>query len=223
MKGSQVVAELSEVDPTSDQWLGYIQSRTADLKNLIPCDGFLLRLSGEILTAGMVPDASDRKHFIDKICTLAQGKALSNNGLNQLCDGLGKYSELAAGVIAIPLSASHDDIAIWMRADQKQTVRWAGDPLGNIESDSTSGKRLCVRESFDIWTRVTEKKCLPWTEQDLRVVTSASMQIGLLALSWHAAQASQAKTQFLSCMSHCTSRQFDHASIWRFGPRIEYQ
>jgi signal transduction histidine kinase/CheY-like chemotaxis protein len=159
-------------------------------------------LSGEVFTAGIVPEASERHYFTDGVWNLTQGKALNTNCLGQLNHEFIKYSQVASGVIAIPLSANHNDIAIWLRPDQKQTLRWAGDPLGNIESDSIGTKRLCVRESFDIWIRVTENKCIPWTEQELCAATSAAMQIGLLTLSWHAAKASQAKTQFLSCMSH---------------------
>jgi light-regulated signal transduction histidine kinase (bacteriophytochrome)/ActR/RegA family two-component response regulator len=201
-KGSQVLTELSEVDSTSDQWLNYIQLRADDLKALIPCDGFILRLSGEILAAGIVPGYSDRQFFTDAVWKQTQGKALNTNCLEHLSHELVKYSPVAAGVIAVPLSANHNDVAIWMRPDQKQTIRWAGDPLGSIESESNGRKRLCVRESFDVWTQVTENKCLPWTEQELCLATSAAMQVGLLTLSWYAAKANQAKTQFLSCMSH---------------------
>jgi light-regulated signal transduction histidine kinase (bacteriophytochrome)/ActR/RegA family two-component response regulator len=201
-RGTQVVAELSEVDPISDQWLDYIQNHTNVLKDLIPCDGLILRLSGHILSAGSVPAPEDIESFTNAVLKLTNGKPLQSNCLDQLSHDLGKHSDVAAGLIAVPLSVTHNDIAIWIRANQKQVIQWAGDPLGNIDTDSVNQKRLCVRESFDVWLRVTERKCLPWTEQDRCIATSAAMQIGLLALSWHAAQASQAKTQFLSCMSH---------------------
>ena len=201
-KGSQIATELSEVDPTSNQWLSCIQSRVNDLKALIPCDGFILQLSGEVLTAGIVPEDSERQLFIDAVLKLTGGKALNTNCLEHINHELVKYSRVAAGVIAVPLSANHSDLAIWIRPDQKQTIRWAGDPFDSIESESNGRKRLCVRESFDVWTRVTKNKCLPWSEQEFCLATSAAMQVGLLTLSWYAAKASQAKTQFLSCMSH---------------------
>ena len=201
-KGSQVVTELSEVDPNSDDWLSYIQTRTHDLKELIPCDGLILRLSGQVLSAGIVPDATEIQSFTDAILQLSSGETLHTNCLYQISSDLGEYSDVAAGVIAVPLSSNQNDVAIWTRGNQRQVVQWAGDPLGNIDIGLDNQKRLNVRESFDVWLRVTEKRCLPWTEQDLCSATSAAMQIGLLALSWHAAQASKAKTQFLSCMSH---------------------
>ncbi len=93
-------------------------------------------------------------------------------------------------------------MAIWLRPEQIQTVKWAGDPDSKIEAAPNGGKRLCVRESFEVWKRVNENTALPWTEQELSLVTSATMQLSLLTLSWYAAQACQAKSQFLSCMSH---------------------
>lgn len=201
-RGAQVVAELSEVDPNSDHWLDYIQRHTNVLKDLIPCDGMILRLSGHTLSAGNVPAGEDSERFADTVLQLTQGEPLHSNCLEQLSRDLGEYGDVAAGLIAVPLSANHNDIAIWIRANQRHVVRWAGDPLGRIDTDSRNRKRLCVRESFEIWVRVNERRCQPWTEQDICIATSAAMQIGLLALSWHAAQASHAKTQFLSCMSH---------------------
>lgn len=201
-KGAQVVSELSEVNSTSDEWLSYIQSRTNDLKEIVSCDGFLLRLAGEILTAGKVPDALERQGFTNEVWKISQGKTLSTNCLVELSPDLQKYLPTAAGAIAIPLSANHSDIAIWIRADQKQTILWAGDPLSNIVSNATGSKRLCVRESFEIWSHETENKCIPWSEQEHCIATSAALQLGLLTLSWHATLASQAKSQFLSCMSH---------------------
>ena len=93
-------------------------------------------------------------------------------------------------------------MAIWLRPEQKHTLKWAGDPMSQIETDVKGGQRLCVRESFEVWTRTTQNSSLPWTEQETSLATSAATQLGLLALSWYASQACQAKTQFLSCMSH---------------------
>ncbi len=104
--------------------------------------------------------------------------------------------------MAVPLTANRDDIAIWLRPEQRHSVVWAGDPASNIGLDAQGRRQLCIRESFDTWSHVTHSTCLPWTEHDLSQAKSAAIQLGLLTLNWYAAQASQAKTQFLSCMSH---------------------
>ncbi len=201
-QGQQVIATLTEVDSTSNQWLRYIQSRTEDLKNLVDCGGFLLRLSGEVLVAGTVPDASVRSKFIDSVWSLIKGETLKTNCLVRESQELGHYTDVAAGAIAVPLSTDFEDIAIWIRPEQKQTLHWAGDPLANIAAESSGRKRLNLRDSFDVWTRITQNKCFPWADEELSIAASASRQLGLLVLSWRAAQASHVKTQFLSCMSH---------------------
>ncbi len=73
-KGLQAVQALSKVDSTSNHWLRSIQSQAGDLKELIPCGGFILRLAGETLVAGDVPEMNDRHHFTDKLYELAQGQ-----------------------------------------------------------------------------------------------------------------------------------------------------
>ncbi len=182
-KGLQVVKALTEVDATSNQWLRYIQTRVSDLKELIPCSGFILRMADEYLVDGSVPSPSDRQFFVDKLFELSHGQPLCANRLENLSAELVQFSRIAAGAIAIPLSADHNDMAIWLRPEQKQTLRWAGDPLGKIQTNTDGSKRLCPRESFDLWTRVTENTCLPWTEQEGSLASSASMQLGLLTLS----------------------------------------
>ncbi len=193
---------LSEVDTASDQWLQHVRSRLDVLQNLVPCQGFILRLDGEVLVSGSVPTATECSRLIDLLAQRADSRPLVSNHLSSLTEELASYRDWAAGAMAIPLTAHHSDIAIWLRPPQHQAVHWAGDPNEQITYDQLGRKRLGPRESFELWTRVTENTSLPWTEQELSLATSTANQLSLLTLSWYAAQANQAKTQFLSCMSH---------------------
>ena len=100
-----VVKALSEVNPTNQQWLRFVQSRVGDLKELVPCSGFMLRIGGEVLVDGIVPPSAHRQAFVNDLWQLAQGQPLITHRLDQLSSELTKYAQSAAGAIAIPLSA----------------------------------------------------------------------------------------------------------------------
>lgn len=196
-KGRDVVRTLSEFDSSSDAWLRHLQSNAKNLKELLPCDGFLLRIAGEIIHFGSVPEDEKRQTLLDTLCELADGNQLSTHWLASLDPQLEELSSVVAGAIAVPLMSEPNDIAIWLRPDQTQNVRWAGDPNSDIEYVEGKTKRLCPRASFQEWTVVTNNTCAPWTANDLTIAKASSMQLGLLTLSWYASQASRAKTQFL--------------------------
>ncbi len=201
-RGLHAVQELASVITKSPQRMRLVQDYADDLKQAVNCGGFMLRIAGDIVVAGETPHVRERHDFVDAIFHLANGKPLETKSLAQLNPKLKRFANWAAGVIAIPLSTDRDDIVIWLRPDQQQTLRWAGNPLSNIHVGDDGRQRLSLRTSFDVWTQATQNTCLPWSKHDSTSALTSATQLQLLCLGWYAAQANQAKSHFLSCMSH---------------------
>lgn len=201
-RGLDVVKSLAAVISKSPQRMRLIHDYANELKQAVQCEGFMLRIAGDIVVAGVTPHVKDRHAFVDAIYRLANAQTLSTKSISQLDPSLQKFASWAAGVMAVPLSTERDDIVIWLRPDQQQTLRWAGNPLSNIYVDDDGKKRLSLRTSFDLWTQATRDTCLPWTAHDRAAALATAAQLQLLCLGWYAAQANQAKSHFLSCMSH---------------------
>jgi two-component system, chemotaxis family, sensor kinase Cph1 len=74
------------------------------------------------------------------------------------------YPRKASGLLAVPLSRDRRDWVLWFRGEQKQTVRWAGDPRKPVVIDPDGSARLHPRGSFELWEEEMRGTSAPWRE-----------------------------------------------------------
>jgi len=88
-------------------------------------------------------------------------------------------TELAAGVIFMPLQADAHNAVVWTRAEQVRNVRWAGNPsLAKLEN--IAGARLSPRQSFDLWQETVQGRSRPWSQQHLESARSLRVLIEMM-------------------------------------------
>jgi chemotaxis family two-component system sensor kinase Cph1 len=74
------------------------------------------------------------------------------------------YADVAAGLLAVPLSRDRRDFLLWFRGEQRQTVRWAGDPRKPVTLVADGSARLHPRGSFELWEEEVRGTSCPWRE-----------------------------------------------------------
>jgi light-regulated signal transduction histidine kinase (bacteriophytochrome) len=74
------------------------------------------------------------------------------------------YCPVASGLMAVPLSRDRRDFVLWFRPEQRQTVRWAGDPRKPVTIAEDGSARLHPRGSFDLWEEEMRGTSAPWRE-----------------------------------------------------------
>ena len=77
------------------------------------------------------------------------------------------FSNVASGLLALPLTASRGTLLLWFRAQTMQTVQWRGDPLYDPKVIGPHGLRLTPRRSFELFTQSVAGRSLPWLEVDV--------------------------------------------------------
>ena len=124
---------------------------------------------------------------------------------------------IASGVLAVSLSDVHRHLVVWFRCETARTIRWAGEP----EKQPDSQGRLHPRLSFRSWTETVRGRSIAWSASEvatalafrqslvsivLRHVQERAASAGELlrvGLARDAAeQADAAKTHFLAVLSH---------------------
>lgn len=201
-RGRAAIRVLSNRSPSSADTLGYLQEHIDDFKGLIPCGGMILRIAGNTLTSGNVPHASEMPMLLDTLLDAALGNGIAANNLPSKFPSLASLANVACGVLAIPLGTHRRDIAVWIRPEQIETVNWAGSPNENVHFDSFNKPYLSPRSSFELWKSHVKGTSVSWTEEEIALADSATLQLALVVLGWYAAQASVAKNEFFACISH---------------------
>ena len=128
-------------------------------------------------TVGRAPDAAGRAVLLDWLRSRGPGAGvLATEALGQEIPEASGFLDVAAGVLAVPVSRGGDGWLLWFRPEQRREVTWAGNPhekLVALEDASPERARLHPRASFALWRETVVGRSRPW----LRVERDAAERL----------------------------------------------
>ena len=149
-------------------------------------DGLVARIDGQTVTVGSVPPPAAVESLLAHLCSPAQPIALICDDLPLRFPDLVPYSAVAAGVIAVPLTAGFQDFMLWFRGEQVVTQRWGGDPQHTkIQLSAPPGQpsQLSPRMSFASWALEVRGHSRPWSAAEVDAAHTLTGAIPELMLS----------------------------------------
>ena len=152
-----------------------------DFATLMPCDGAAVWLKGKSRTVGSAPLASGMAmlaRFAEKV---AEGRVWATHILSNHLPAAESFSDLAAGVMIVPLSQRPRDYLFFFRKELVQTLNWAGNPDKSYDTGPL-GDRLTPRKSFAIWKEIVHRQASPWTEDDREIAEATRAALVEVAL-----------------------------------------
>jgi chemotaxis family two-component system sensor kinase Cph1 len=118
---------------------------------------------GQVLRVGDTPG----DEALEALLRFLRGRDDDVYATTRLADDLpaaAAYARVASGVLAVPLSRDRRDWVLWFRGEQRQTVRWAGDPRKPVVIAADGSARLHPRGSFELWEEEMRGTSTPWRE-----------------------------------------------------------
>ena len=144
------------------EWLGTMMRET------VPCDGIAIWLDGQISFSGMTPPAAAFSAITRRLNAMAAGRIFSTDRLADTLPAAAGYDDVAAGMLAIPISRRPRDYVLLFRQEKIRTVKWAGDPHKPAQL-GPNGPRLTPRKSFELWSQEVRGRSEPFSNAELRV------------------------------------------------------
>ncbi len=130
-----------------------------ELQRMMAADGFALHRGGSLHSSGHVPSGADIMAI--SAWVRRQGNSpLHTATLSARMPEAEAYRDIASGLLAIVLSIDEPVVLMWFRAEELQTVQWAGNPHKAVE---TPGARLTPRASFAAWSEEIRGRARPWS------------------------------------------------------------
>lgn len=153
-----------------------LKNNIGDFRELMPCDGVGLYFNNAWTGFGKVPPLDAIPALMALVNSASDGRVWATSALSDRLPEAEDYSELVAGVLAVPLSQLPRDYLLFFRSEVAQTVNWAGDPNKTYETGPL-GDRLTPRKSFQIWKETVERQSVPWlqSERDTAEATRAAL------------------------------------------------
>lgn len=142
------------------------------LLELANATGFVIYSKGKLYVNGNAPQKQD---LISLLKFLSETHSVNSFHTEQLIDIYPegeKLSKYAAGIIYHSISASTADGILWLRAERKETINWAGNPNKAVIINEGNGMRLSPRKSFELWLEEVKNKSEKWRKSELNSSSS---------------------------------------------------
>jgi light-regulated signal transduction histidine kinase (bacteriophytochrome)/CheY-like chemotaxis protein len=144
------------------EWLGSM------LRETVPCDGIAIWIDGKVAHSGMTPPPSAFAGIVRRLNAMAAGRIFATDHLADTLPSAADYDDIAAGLLAIPISRSPRDYVLLFRQEKVRTVKWAGDPHKPAQL-GPNGPRLTPRKSFELWSQEVRGRSEPFNPAEMRV------------------------------------------------------
>ena len=157
---------LIEQTYTSNDLIAGLLQQNESLLTLFNTTGAVIYLDGQISTAGSVPD----KDMLENLQLWLQAKNItkvySTTQLSEAFDEALEFTDIASGMLAIPIDADTGDYIVCFRPEVIHTIEWGGNPNNAINFEE-NGLNYHPRNSFKSWLETVNQSSLPWHEQEL--------------------------------------------------------
>jgi two-component system, chemotaxis family, sensor kinase Cph1 len=159
IRGSEdeTIALLSRAGALDEE----IEHHLDELSRLLSGDGFAVVRGNKVSLMGSCPTEAE----VSKLAAWLVGKSaetiFASNRLATVYPAAKSFEGVAAGVLALLLSAEEPWLLIWFRAEEIQIVNWAGNPHKAV--DLKPGEILNPRTSFEAWQETIRGRARRWT------------------------------------------------------------
>ena len=172
--------------------LASIGSGEISLKDALPCSGAALWHDGRWHCDGQTPPLPQLEALATWLSTRPEfdnplQRLFASDRLSADFPGAVAYTELASGLLAVPLGPSPGGLMMWFRPPVLQEIRWAGNPHDKPTVVGPHGPRLTPRASFEIYAESVRGRSSPWLGHE----KVAATRLRVLAMEWMVARAQQ--------------------------------
>lgn len=155
----------------------------ANLLGFIDAPGAAIRYGSETVLLGSTPTRAQVAALCDWLATQPESDVIHTDSLGRDHPPALAYSDVASGLLAVPLSRGRHDYVMWFRPEQLQTVTWGGDPNKPVQVEGDGGAgRLTPRESFAAWQETVRGRCAPWQVAEVHTARALRRAITTVAL-----------------------------------------
>ena len=138
-----------------------------EIAKVVAYDGIAVYSDGTYLTRGSVPTQSQFEGIARFLNTAAASRVYATDNLVARLPSMAEHADVAAGILAIPISRTPRDYIVLFRSEVVRQVKWAGNPEKAVEV-GPNGSRLTPRKSFETWKQDIGNRSEQWSVTALR-------------------------------------------------------
>lgn len=137
------------------------------LKQFLNADGIALSWEGQIETDGNTPENIDIETLVYWLRQKARHHTFHQNQLPYVFEESKAFSELASGILALPIQPDKGNYLIAFRPELINTISWGGNPAEAVRFDQGS-TAYHPRYSFGLWQEIVYKTARKWHPEEIQ-------------------------------------------------------
>ena len=135
--------------------------------------GFVIYYKGKLFKNGSVPENEDLVPLLKMLSENYPTASFHTERLLDIYEDGEKLSKYAAGIVYHSIAAGTPDGILWMRAERRETINWAGNPHKAVGQQADDGvTRLSPRKSFELWMEEVKDKSAVWRKSELHALAT---------------------------------------------------
>ncbi|MDB5714221.1 MAG: phytochrome [Sphingomonadales bacterium] len=139
----------------------FLASTGEELCRMLGADGFAAVQKTELFSSGICPGDSDMMAIAAWVRLRANTQPFFTDNLSSEFPKAKAFKARASGLLAVTMSTEEPTILMWFRAEQLETVNWAGNPHKPVVAGNTV--QLSPRASFAAWSETVEGRSVAWS------------------------------------------------------------
>ncbi len=136
-----------------------LEEHARDLLRLVDADGVAVFRDERVEMAGKRPPREAAPILRDWLLEADAGGVPTTDQAADVVPEAAPFHLLASGLMGVVIERSPLLAIVWTRAEQVETVRWAGEP---VKAAGANGV-LTPRASFEAWSQTVRGRSRPWT------------------------------------------------------------
>jgi light-regulated signal transduction histidine kinase (bacteriophytochrome) len=132
-----------------------------EIMRMLGGDGVAVLRGSDLVSAGRCPPEAEMRRLAAWAIGRSSETVFATDALGDVYEMSEQDRAVAAGLLAVTLSASEPWIVMWLRAEQVELVNWAGNPHKDVTAGP--GGVLNPRASFEAWTETVRGRARRWT------------------------------------------------------------
>jgi light-regulated signal transduction histidine kinase (bacteriophytochrome) len=168
----EMVRLLSREDTLDEALSRHIQ----DVQRAMSADGVAVLRGQELAVGGVCPPRPALRALTAWLLSSGAEPVRATERLEELYGPAAEFRGQGSGLMWVVLSAEEPWLVLWFRAEQIETVNWAGNP--HKSQDLGIEEQLTPRASFEDWTETVRGRSRRWTQPEMEA--AARLRLALL-------------------------------------------
>ena len=143
-----------------------ILEQLSELGSALPADSAAVLFGGRVGATHRAPSQAQIRELVGWLLDTARSGVFETNNLVAQYPPAAEYAREASGLLATVVSREEPIVLLWFRAEQLETINWAGNPHTPAEPSTAIGT-LNPRKSFEIWTETVHNQSEPWSPAEV--------------------------------------------------------